>query len=206
MQPGFVYRDFVHTPWLPGELRQTENLVPKGRDEWKVRFAPTQVGRWQYRLRVADASGTALTLPQTVTCVPSEDRGFLRVSPKDSRYFAFDSGDAANLIGENLFFTGLPECLKTLDSIGASGASAIHRVWIAGRNGQEIIGGFANSSGGRFWILGRDTFLTTEDAHSGRFSVHVAGDEELTTREVPLKPHTSYLISALGKTHWGSVV
>lgn len=196
VQPGFQYRPYVRTPGPPGAVHQTENLVAAGPDVWKIRFAPTLEGVWRYRVRVRDAGGLALSDPRTVSCVPSSGKGFLRVSPTDSRYFQFDNGEAATLIGQNLFFIGLEGAQKVLDSIGASGAAGLHRLWIAGRSGQEIIGGFANSSGGRVWFFSPGTQLLASGAHGGRFCVGVAAGNELTTKEVPLKPNRAYTVQA----------
>lgn len=196
VQPGFLYRPYARTPWEPGALHQTENLAPAGSDVWKVRFAPTQEGAWRVRVRVRDAGGTALSDPQTFCCVASSDKGFLRVSAIDSRYFQFDNGEPSTLIGQNLFFVGLDDAKKDLDTLGAAGAAGLHRLWIAGRNGQEVIGGFANSGGGRFWHFGPGTQLSGTDARGGRFSVSVPADGELTTGEVPLKPGTAYTVRA----------
>lgn len=80
-QPAFYYQDFAH------EVKSgKEWIYPTGNFSWKVRFAPDQTGSWQFKLMAQDASGTTETDPQTFTVAPSDNKGFLRVSQKDSRY------------------------------------------------------------------------------------------------------------------------
>lgn len=196
VQPGFLYRPYARMPALPNTNHTLEDLVASGPDAWKVRFAPTQTGKWQFRVRVTDAAGTETTSPRSFVCVPSDSRGFLRVSATDSRYFQFDNGESATLIGENLFFNGLDAFKASSDKVSGAGASALIRLWIAGRSGQEIIGGFANSSGGRVWLFSNGTQLLASGAHGGRFCVGVAAGNELTTKEVPLKPNRAYTVQA----------
>lgn len=189
--PGFLYRNYTRTPAV-GHKAQVENLVWAGPDIWKVRFAPTVQGRWQYRIRAADADGMSLSAPQSFVCVSSKGSGFVRVSPTDSRYLQFDSGDPACFVGINVFCNGLDDWQTRRGGISGTGASALIRLWAAGRSGLEIIGGFANSSGGRSWNFGNGDAplcaLTTEDAHSGRFCVRVPAGGQLATGEVPVMP------------------
>lgn len=207
IQPGFLYRNYTRTS--PGTHKaQVENLVWGGPDTWKVRFAPTVQGKWQYRIRVTDSGGTALSDPQGFVCVSSSSKGFVRVSPTDPRYLQFDSGDPANFVGINIFCNGLDDFQSHRAGLNASGASALIRFWIAGRSGIEIIGGFANSDGGRLWDFGNSgpapCILSTEDAHSGRFSVLIPSGGQLGTGQIPVRPghaHTlSVWVKAVGVT------
>ncbi len=203
VQPAFLYRDYVRTPPSAGgdPHPNIENLVPDAADVWKVRFAPTQLGTWQYKIRAADGGGTMTSNPQTFLCVASARKGFVRVSPADSRYLQFDNGDSANFIGHNLFVNGYDAYKTSLDQISAGGGSTLMRLWIASRSGQEIIGGFSNSNGGRGWYFGSggsepSSQLTTDDAHSGRYCIRTPAGGELTNMIVPLKPNQSYTFSA----------
>lgn len=58
---------------------------------WKVRFAPSEVGTYQYRLQVVDARGTSTSDTRNVDVVASQNDGFVRVAP-GSRFFRYDSG------------------------------------------------------------------------------------------------------------------
>jgi len=210
VQPAFLYRDYVRTPSpASGDPHPNiENLVADGPDAWKVRFAPTAVGTWQYRLRVTDSGGTVMGSPQTFQCTASKSKGFVRVGRADRRYLQFDNGDSANLIGHNLFVNGYDAYKSSVDQMASGNASTLMRVWIAARSGQEIIGGFANSNGGRGWYLGSGggeptSQLTTEDAHTGRYSIRTPAGGELTNKLVPLQPNQSYTLSAWVKPQGG---
>lgn len=94
--PGFFYEDFDLT-----QGDGLEELIPSGRSAWKIRFAPNEVGQWTFGVTVRSREGIACTPPATITCVPSRSKGFVRVSPKDTRYFAWDNGEEFFCIGSN---------------------------------------------------------------------------------------------------------
>ena len=196
--PGFLYRSYTRTP-AGAHKAQVENLVWAGPDTWKVRFAPHVQGLWQCRVRAADAGGTSLSAPQTFVCVSSESKGFVQVSHTDSRYLVFDTGSLAPFIGINMFGNGLDDWQAQRARISNTGASALVRLWIAGRSGLEVIGGFANSSGGRAWNFGSgdapQSALVTEDAHTGRFSVRVLPGGQVSTSEVPVSPGHAHTLT-----------
>ncbi|HEX3134766.1 MAG TPA: Ig-like domain-containing protein, partial [Planctomycetota bacterium] len=48
--------------------------------DWRIRFAPHEVGAWTYSVSASDSSGTASWSGGTFTCVASTARGFLRVN------------------------------------------------------------------------------------------------------------------------------
>jgi hypothetical protein len=98
-QPAFYYQKFEHT--IKGNQ---DWIYPTDHFAWKVRFSPNQTGTWQYKLVAQDASGKAETLSQTFKVVSSENKGFVRVSPKDPRYFEFENGELFLGLGYNLTF------------------------------------------------------------------------------------------------------
>jgi len=94
--PGF----FVEAMEVRGKAGE-ERIVPTDWSGWRVRFAPTEVGRWSYVVSVRDRGGVARTGRETFDCVPSGSAGFARVSPSDPRYFARDDGTDLFCIGSN---------------------------------------------------------------------------------------------------------
>lgn len=100
-QPAFYYQDF---------LQETRNnntrdwLYPTSTFSWKVRYAPQQIGEWQYRLTAKDASGTTTTSSRAFSVSESGNKGFIRVSPTDRRYFEFDDGTYFPAFGYNMNF------------------------------------------------------------------------------------------------------
>ncbi len=101
-QPAFYYEDFEHL--VKGGR---DWLYPTASNRWKVRFTPTQVGTWKYKIRVTDAGGTMETAEQSFPVIPSPKKGFVKVSETDTRYFEFDNGDFFPGTGVNLRFADL---------------------------------------------------------------------------------------------------
>ncbi|MDW8105573.1 MAG: DUF5060 domain-containing protein [Armatimonadota bacterium] len=100
--PGFFYR--AYTRRLEG---REERLSPAGDADWRIRFAPTQAGRYQMVVTVRDRTGkTVRSQPVAFQCVPSDRPGFVRVSKEDKRYFVFDNGQPYVAIGANVCWAG----------------------------------------------------------------------------------------------------
>ena len=98
-QPGFYYQNFDH------QVKGTRDwLYPQNSYSWKIRFAPNREGVWQYKLKVQDSSGTTETTPQSFTVGSSANKGFIKVSPTDSRYFEFEDGTFFPGLGYNMNF------------------------------------------------------------------------------------------------------
>lgn len=100
--PGFYYR--AYTRRLEG---REERLAPAGEPDWRIRFAPTQVGSYQMTVVVRDSTGkTVRSQPIAFRCIPSQRPGFVRVSQDDRRYFVFDNGQPYIPIGANVCWGG----------------------------------------------------------------------------------------------------
>ncbi len=97
--PGFVTRDFERE--LVGGF---EKVRPLGALHWKVRFTPTETGRWRFRWRVTTPHGSDTTRWRGFKVRPAaaDRHGFLRASPLDPRYLRFDDGTPYFAVGENL--------------------------------------------------------------------------------------------------------
>lgn len=96
--PGFFYRAYSRK--LEG---RDERLSPDGEPDWRIRFAPTQVGRYQMVVTVRDSTGKMVrSQPVAFRCVASQQPGFVRLSKDDRRYFAFDNGQPYLPIGANV--------------------------------------------------------------------------------------------------------
>jgi hypothetical protein len=99
--PGFYYRDFERK--LDGAR---EVLTPRGEPSWRVRFAPTTPGEYSAAVIVADRSGRKQSESLRFHVAKSNASGFVRVSPRDRRYFEFDNGKAFYPIGLNICWAG----------------------------------------------------------------------------------------------------
>lgn len=68
-----------------------EMVTPNGAAKKMVRFYPNEIGVYKY-----DGG--------EIECVKSADKGYIRVSENDGRYFSYTDGDCYNPIGVNLAF------------------------------------------------------------------------------------------------------
>ncbi len=110
--PAFWYQDF------------NADLEPEGDPHWRVRFTPTEEGKWT-------VSSDDETHSFNVT--PSESHGFLRVDARNPRYLAYDDGTPFFAIGLNMGWAGenvLADYERWLDALAGQGANTI-RVWMA---------------------------------------------------------------------------
>ena len=113
-------------------FKRVENLVEHGDAHWRVRFTPTEVGRYRYVLDLRDSSGTRHP-PRAgeFECVPSGSSGFLRVSPTDCCYLQFDSGKPfiGIGVGGHLWGADRPGCVRKyrswLSDLAAFGGNTI---------------------------------------------------------------------------------
>jgi len=75
----------------------SEVVSPVGRPYWAYRFTPRKTGKYSLRLEIFDRSGKKtekLFSPEMeLNVVESKNKGFVRVSPEDTRYFEFDNGE-----------------------------------------------------------------------------------------------------------------
>lgn len=94
--PAFYYQGYIRSV-----ERRTERLIPVGRSEWKVRFTPTEVGTYRYFIDLRDGTHVR-TAPRSFEVLPSNKRGFVRISKSDPRYFEFDNKEFFYPIGHNI--------------------------------------------------------------------------------------------------------
>ncbi|MFN8443845.1 MAG: DUF5060 domain-containing protein [Caldilineaceae bacterium] len=106
--PAFYYQAFDQ------QVQENQDWIyPTANYAWKVRFAPNQVGNWQYRLSAIDQGGSAQTVSGNFAVIPSSSHGFVRTSQHDSRYFEYDDGTYFPALGYNLT-AGAPEWLNPI--------------------------------------------------------------------------------------------
>jgi outer membrane protein assembly factor BamB len=130
-QPAFFYQEFQD------EVKgNKEWFYPTNNLAWKIRFAPNQPGTWQYKIVVQDASGTAETASDSFTVSPSDDKGFIRVSQTDSRYFEFEDGTYFPALGYNMSFDRVGWVNPVLDNrknfqIMSQNGIELVRIWLS---------------------------------------------------------------------------
>lgn len=132
--PAFATRDFERSPESGREvLTATSDL------HWVLRFAPTEEGAWRWR-SIARQRNAAGDIDERsgewsgfqVGAARDGVHGFLRVSPRDGRYLAFDDGAPYLAIGENLCWydgRGTFAYDDWLEKLAAQGATYV-RLWM----------------------------------------------------------------------------
>lgn len=127
---------FYYQPFRRSLEGGSERLEPAGPPDWRVRFAPEQLGEWSYRIVLKDRTGTSRSPEGRFQVVPSESPGFVRRSAKSPRLFAFDSGAPYIAVGLNICWGGArgsfdyDDWLRELASNGGNWM----RVWMSSWN------------------------------------------------------------------------
>lgn len=127
--PGF----FV-VPFRAEANTEREELHADGEAAWRIRWTPTQPGDYTVVVSVRDRTGQRRSEPLELSAAASEDPGFVRISPRDRRYFEFDNGRAFYPIGLNLCWPSTERKTRDYDAwipaFARAGCTAI-RLWLA---------------------------------------------------------------------------
>jgi cellulase (glycosyl hydrolase family 5)/uncharacterized protein DUF5060 len=99
--PGFLYR-----PYTRALKDGKETLTPGGEASWRVRYAPSEPGAHQVTLRLRDRRGSIEKGGIRFTAARSHAPGFVRISPRNRRYFEFERGKAYYPVGANVCWAG----------------------------------------------------------------------------------------------------
>jgi len=171
-------------------------LLPIGPADWRCRFAPDVTGTWRYKVRATDAGGTSESTVRQFVAVASANKGFVKVSETDSRFFEYSDGTP--------FVTPLINLeqsspLNTLARI----RETVPRL---GENGMRFVRWFPNGEGANYfvapfgdtirinWGFG-DTWATADgaDTESGkRFSL---APYYYSAQTIPVVPGARYRLS-----------
>jgi hypothetical protein len=95
--PGFLMVDFHRQVQQHSEL-----LIPTDTGNWKIRFTPRETGPYTWQLTLQDRSGKVAGGGGQFQATAAETPGFVRRSPVDPHYLAFDNGQGYFAIGHNL--------------------------------------------------------------------------------------------------------
>jgi len=124
--------------WMQPYERQTRGgedwFYPQGEAGWFVRFAPQREGLYRARAVMRDQSGKRTSPETTFRCQGTFGHGFLRVSPQNPRFFAWDDGTPFFAMGHNLAFIGsgqyfnLSRAEAAFGKLSENGANFL-RIW-----------------------------------------------------------------------------
>jgi hypothetical protein len=101
-----VFPAYYTTAHVRRVERDREIVRPVGSPYWAYRFTPRKTGRHYLALEIIDRSGEKpekIVSPEIIVDVAeSAGKGFVRVSPRDSRYFEFSNGEIFFPLGMNI--------------------------------------------------------------------------------------------------------
>jgi hypothetical protein len=130
-QPAFYYQEFED------QLKNSrEWFYPTGNFYWKVRFAPNKAGNWRYRIRVRDARSEIVSEEHSFLVSESSNKGFIRVSQVDKRYFEYEDGSYFPALGYNMNYNHVSWVNPVLDNrtnfekMRESGINFV-RIWLS---------------------------------------------------------------------------
>lgn len=107
----------------------TGNITPTGTSGFRVRYAPSEIGTYNYVVTCTTAGGTATSNAASFQTTTSSKKGFVRKN--NSNYLNFDNGEQYIIIGQNLAWQQNNKYLnfKTwTDKLAANKANFI-RLW-----------------------------------------------------------------------------
>jgi hypothetical protein len=200
---------FLDQPYTATERDGRDHLVPSGAPRWSVRFAPTTAGAWQYRLRVQDAGGVA-TYPEgeplsftvgETSANAHRQRGYLRVSETDRRYFAFENGDPFIGVGFNDAFGAAEDVERRMQGYEQHKINFV-RVWLssAGINGSQWTSWASHFIDNDGYLPG--VYFDTQNTYNGADlslkldSVNQCLFADFWQGNVPVEPNATYNVSA----------
>jgi hypothetical protein len=126
-QPAFIYYDFDLLTDADFEV-----VRPNGKQDWRVRWTPTEEGPYRVRL-VARTGGKRLTREAgSFACHGALGRGFIRRSPSTPFYLRFDDGAPYFAIGENICWDGdnvISSYRRWFSRLGAASGNYT-RIWL----------------------------------------------------------------------------
>ena len=97
------YKDVILSATFngPNEKEITIEGFWYGCNTWKVRFAPTEVGRWTYTIISNDDQLNGKT--GTIEAISSDKTGFIKVNPTNPHSFMYDDGTPFFWMGDTLW-------------------------------------------------------------------------------------------------------
>ncbi|WP_337099361.1 DUF5060 domain-containing protein [Paenibacillus sp. YIM B09110] len=97
-------------PYDPEEIDvRAVFLAPSGKEwringfyngaAWRLRFAPNESGTWRYKVAMTDKSGTSVSEEAEFVAEQGANKGWIRVSDTNKRFFEYDDGSSFYGVG-----------------------------------------------------------------------------------------------------------
>ena len=88
---GFYFQNY--------QITDTNELAAIGEPYWKIRFAPDELGYWEFKIVFTDTTGMVETSEDSFQCIASDNPGYFSF---DERYLKNAMGEVFIPVGENL--------------------------------------------------------------------------------------------------------
>jgi hypothetical protein len=201
VQPGFYYQPFYQDANNPDRMAGGRTwMYPDGPPQWKIRFAPTRVGQWKFKIRITDSSGTFVGDERAFVCETSPNHGFVRVSPTDSRYFELSDGTYLPLIGLSVDAAKLTEFESQYAKLQSMGVNLVRSWWQSSIPGTALFGAGGQGGDGNWTNL----VVSSEEVRPGRMVsgklTDTSGGIKTVFSSPAVKPSTAYILSVWVKT------
>ncbi len=92
----------------------------QNRDQWKVRFAPNEIGLWNYTIQASDKDGTGQSQKYQFIAIASPHHGWIHVSQENPHYLEFDDGTPYYGVGIYVAWNLTVDRLYLLQANGAN--------------------------------------------------------------------------------------
>jgi len=203
--PAFYCQDYERRKLNQGRERANW-CYPVGRGVWKARFAPTETGPYSATAQLKDRAGVIQSESVRFDCLPSPNKGFVRVSQKDPRFFELSDGTNLFAIGQNLAFVGegqyvnLTKAEDIFGKLHENGANFL-RIWTCCEDWAMAIEA-KKSAWDRSWGRNAPIVPIPENGNgpTGRKCVKIEGADGASVTASPshpvaLRPRTRYVLS-----------
>ena len=200
IQPGFYYQDYTDRDNVGNRHGDDyTRLIPVGYPTWRIRFAPTAIGKWRFKIRVVDAGGTAESEEKAFTCIQGLSHGFIKCSDRDSRYFVLSDGTYVPLIGIENPAKTVQDFENIYPKLADMGVNFL-RCWWQSSNPRLSLFGAGGQGGDLTWHnLNYSTdYVRLEHLTSSKQTINGGSGQLWCTAMV--KPSTSYQCTAWVKT------
>lgn len=199
----FVVPAFWFQPYARDRVGGRDWLYPSGAARWQVRFAPQELGEHEVFALLKDSTGSSRSAALRFRCLPSQSKGFIRVSARDPRFLEFSEGQPFFAIGQNLAFIGsqqyvtLSRAERIFARLGENGANYL-RIWACCEDWAMAIEA-RKSAFGRSWDWRPPLADVPGSDGTVRQCARITAERPLRidpSHPVALRPSTEYLFSA----------
>jgi hypothetical protein len=129
----YVVPGYFDRPFSRAEENGEEKLTPAGPPRWRIRLAPRVEGTHRVTVRLRDRTGNAVPQEFTFQATPARTSGYIKVSPRDRRYFEFSDTKPFFPIGANTGWAGpkgVADYERWFPAYGKAGAN-FGRLWLS---------------------------------------------------------------------------